>query len=302
MFNWFKKEAPLKALAGMGGGVGGGGSSADVEVELHIYGAKSNNGGRGGGSPYGGYTYISGTASSGTRLSYVVGVTNGSQQFYQGGPGPGPQGYGGGFSAVWVSGSTLGSYSRNAQYILGVAGGSGAGGNDGYNDCRGGYGGGTNGGDCPESPDQNLRGRGGTQSSGGPSPGGGGSQSGSQWTGGTGGGGGHQCGGGGGGWYGGGGGATNGGYDAGGGGGSGYIGSTPRTLQNPYGKFTVTGGQTYNGGYPGPGAPGPVGSAYPHTGQSHPASTGRVYIIIDGVEVLNATASPGSAASTYTIP
>ena len=73
----------------------------------------------------------------------------------------------------------------------------------------------------------------------------------------------------GGGWYGGGGG-SNGGYDSGGGGGSGYTGSTPRTLENPYGKFVVTGGQTSAGGYPGPGAPGPVGSAYPHTG-NHPA-------------------------------
>ena len=110
-----------------------------------------------------------------------------------------------------------------------------------------------------------------------------------------------QVGGGGGGWYGGGGGGASGGYDSGGGGGSGYTGSTPRTLDNPYGTFVVTGGQTSPGGYPGPGAPGPVGSSYPHTG-NHPAQVGRVYIIVDGVEVHDGTAGPGSAASTYTIP
>ncbi len=300
MFNWFKKEAPLKALAGMGGGVGRGGA-AGVEVELHIYGAKSNQGGRGGGSPYGGYTYISGTASPGTTLAYVVGLANGNQQFYQGSPGPGNNGHGGGFSAVWVHDSNTSSNSRNTNYLLGVAGGSGAGGNDGYNDCRGGSGGGTNGGDCPEDPDPNLGGNGGGQGSGGSSPGHGsnGATNGGPWYGGSGAN--EQCGGGGGGWYGGGGGATNGSYDAGGGGGSGYVGS-PRTLDNPYGTFEVTGGQTYNGGYPGPGAPAPVGSAYPHTGQSHDASTGRVYIIIDGVEVHDGRANPSSAASTYTIP
>ena len=33
MFEWNKKEAPLKALAGMGGGVGrGGGASGPVQV------------------------------------------------------------------------------------------------------------------------------------------------------------------------------------------------------------------------------------------------------------------------------
>ena len=301
MFDWNKKEAPLKALAGMGGGVGRGGGG-DVDVELHIYGGKSSNGGRGGASPYGGYTYISGTASPGTTLAYVVGLNNGNQQFYSGGPGPGNNGHGGGFSAVWVSGNTLGSYSRDANYLLGVAGGSGAGGNDGYNDCRGGYGGGVTGGNCPESPDNNLGGNGGGQGSGGSSPGHGsnGATNGTQWTGGSGAN--EQCGGGGGGWHGGGGGATNGSYDAGGGGGAGYIGSTPRTLENPHGTFKVTGGQTYNGGYPGPGAPIPVGAAYPHTGQSHPAGRGRVYIIIDGVEVHDGTSNPSSAASTYTIP
>ena len=300
MFNWFKKEAPLKALAGMGGGVGRGGS-ASVDVEIHMYGGKSVYGGRGGDSPYGGWTTISGTAAPGTTIAYICGRCVGDQAFYNGGPGSGNSRYGGGFTAAWVSGSTLGSYSRDANYILGVAGGSGSGGDDGYNDCRGGYGGGPVGGDCPENPDQNLGGGGGTQSGGG--SGGGSAPWGGQWYGGNG----HpspdqQVGGGGGGWWGGGGGGSNGGYDAGGGGGSGYTGSTPRTLENPYGTFEVTGGQTSAGGYPGPGAPAPVGNAYPHTGQSHPANVGRVYIIVDGVEVHDGRANPGSAASTYTIP
>ena len=299
MFNWFKKEAPLKALAGMGGGVGGGGAKS-VDVEIHMYGGKSASGGRGGDSPYGGWTTISGTATSGTTIAYICGRSAGGQAFYDGGPGGGNGGRtGGGFTAVWVGGSNIAPVARDSNYILGVAGASGAGGNDGYGDCRGGYGGGPIGGDCPEQPDVQLGGGGGTQSGGG--PGGGGAPWGGQWYGGNG----HptneNVGGGGGGWWGGGGGGSNGGYDSGGGGGSGYTGSTPRTLENPYGKFVVTGGQTSPGGYPGPGAPGPVGSAYPHTG-NHPADVGRVYIIVDGVEVHDGTASPGSAASTYTIP
>ena len=304
MFNWFKKEAPLKALAGMGGGVGRGGGAGSVDVEIHMYGGKSNIGGRGGDSPYGGWTTISGTATPGTTIAYICGKSVGTQAFYDGGPGgtsPGGPGgrRGGGFTAVWVGGGNIAPVARDSNYILGVAGGSGAGGDDGYNDNRGGYGGGTNGGDCPEQPDQNLRGRGATQSSGG--AGGGSGGTGQQWYGGNGYPSPEQVGGGGGGWYGGGGGGSNGGYDSGGGGGSGYTGSTPRTLDNPYGTFVVTGGQTSPGGYPGPGAPGPVGSSYPHTG-NHPAQVGRVYIIVDGVEVHDGTASPGSAASTYTIP
>ena len=300
MFNWFKKEAPLKALAGMGGGVGRGGSGS-VNVEIHMYGGKSNEGGRGGSSPYGGWTTISGTATSGTTIAYICGRSAGGQAFYDGGPGSGNGGRtGGGFTAVWVGGSNIEPVARDSNYILGVAGASGAGGNDGYGDCRGGYGGGPVGGECPESPDQNLGGGGGTQSGGG--SGGGGAPWGGQWYGGNG----HpspdqNVGGGGGGWWGGGGGGSNNSFDAGGGGGSGYTGSTPRTLENPYGTFEVTGGQTSAGGYPGPGAPGPVGSAYPHTG-NHPAEVGRVYIIVDGVEVHDGTASPGSAAATFTIP
>ena len=298
MFNWFKKEAPLKALAGMGGGVGRGGAG-DVEVEIHMYGGKSIYGGRGGDSPYGGWTTISGTASRGTTIAYICGRCAGGQAFYDGGPGSGNSRYGGGFTAVWVGGSNIAPVARDSNYILGVAGGSGAGGDDGYGDCRGGYGGGTVGGDCPENPDVQLGGGGGTQSGGG--SGGGPAPWGGQWYGGNG----HpapdqQVGGGGGGWWGGGGGGSNGGYDSGGGGGSGYTGPAPRTLENPYGTFVVTNGQTSAGGYPGPGAPGPVGSAYPHTG-NHPAEVGRVYIIVDGVEVHDGTASPGSAASTYTI-
>ena len=301
--NWFRKEKPIQGLMGMGGGatgnlVGGGGGSVDVEI--HMYGGKSNIGGRGGDSPYGGWTTISGTATSGTTIAYICGKSVGTQAFYDGGPGGGGGRRGGGFTAVWVGGGNIAPVARDSNYILGVAGGSGAGGDDGYNDNRGGYGGGTNGGDCPEQPDQNLRGRGATQSSGG--AGGGGGGTGQPWYGGNGYPSPEQVGGGGGGWYGGGGGGSNGGYDSGGGGGSGYTGSTPRTLDNPYGKFVVTGGQTSPGGYPGPGAPGPVGSGYPHTGQSHPANVGRVYIIVDGVEVHDGRANPGSAASTYTIP
>ena len=91
MFNWNKKEAPLKALAGLGGGVGRGGAGG-VDVELHIYGGKSSNGGRGGGSPYGGYTRITGTATPGTTFAYICGVANGNQNFYSGGPGNGVNG------------------------------------------------------------------------------------------------------------------------------------------------------------------------------------------------------------------
>ena len=76
MFNWFKKEAPLKALAGMGGGVGRGGVGS-VDVEIHMYGGKSNEGGRGGDSPYGGWTTISGTATPGTTIAYICGSAAG---------------------------------------------------------------------------------------------------------------------------------------------------------------------------------------------------------------------------------
>ena len=301
--NWFKKEKPIQGMMGFGGGATGylvGGGGGLVDVEIHMYGGKSVYGGRGGDSPYGGWTTISGTATPGTTIAYICGRCAGGQAFYDGGPGSGNSRYGGGFTAVWVGGSNIAPVARDSNYILGVAGGSGSGGDDGYNDCRGGYGGGPVGGACPEDPDQNMGGGGGTQTGGG--SGGGPAPWGGQWYGGNG----HpspdqQVGGGGGGWWGGGGGGSNGGYDAGGGGGSGYTGSTPRTLENPYGTFVVTGGQTSAGGYPGPGAPGPVGSAYPHTG-NHPANVGRVYIIVDGVEVHDGTASPGSAASTYTIP
>ena len=125
MFNWFKKEAPLKALAGMGGGVGRGGS-ASVDVEIHMYGGKSSIGGRGGDSPYGGWTTISGTATPGTTISYICGRSAGSQSFYDGGPGgtsPGSGGgrRGGGFTAVWVGGSNIAPVARDSNYILGVA-------------------------------------------------------------------------------------------------------------------------------------------------------------------------------------
>ena len=105
MFNWFKKEAPLKALAGMGGGVGRGGS-ASVEVEIHMYGGKSSIGGRGGDSPYGGWTTISGTATPGTTISYICGRSAGSQSFYDGGPGTGNGGrQGGGFAGPGRAGN-----------------------------------------------------------------------------------------------------------------------------------------------------------------------------------------------------
>ena len=298
--NWYKKEKPFLSFAGFGGGVGGRSGSAFVDVEIHMYGGKSVYGGRGGDSPYGGWTTISGTATPGTRIAYICGRSVGGQGFYNGGPGSGNSRHGGGFTAVWVGDSNIAPVARDSNYILGVAGGSGGGGDDGYNNCRGGYGGGPVGGACPEDPDNNLGGGGASQSGGG--AGGGGGGTGQQWYGGNGYPTSENVGAGGGGWYGGGGGGSNGGYDAGGGGGSGYTGSTPRTLENPYGTFVVTGGQTSAGGYPGPGAPGPVGSSYPHTGQSHPATTGRVYILVDGVEVHDGRSSPSSAASTYTIP
>ena len=298
MFNWNKKEAPLKALAGLGGGVGRGSAGAQEKpVDVYIYGGKSSNGGRGGDSPYGGYTHIAGTVTVGTSIAYICGRSSGNQGFYYGGPGGGPNGNGGGFSAVWVSDGAVSPNSRNTNYLIAVAGGSGAGGNDGYNNCRGGYGGGGSGGICPEEPNQGLAGHGGGQNGGGSGGGGGGSQGG-QWVGGPGGP--ENCGGGGGGWHGGGGGGTNGSYDAGGGGGSGYTGPN-RTVENPHGKFVITGSDMANGGYPGPGAPSPVTSAYPHTGQGHPATTGRVYIVVDGVEVHDGQSNPTTAAATYTI-
>ena len=303
MFNNFhRKEKPIQGMMGMGGGATGSlvrGGAAAVDVELHIYGGKSSNGGRGGGSPYGGYTRITGTATPGTTFAYICGVANGNQNFYSGGPGSGVNGSGGGFAGVWVNDSNVSPVSRNASYVLGVAGGSGAGGNDGYGDSRGGAGGGPNGSDCPESPNQNLKGRGATPSGGGANgPGG---SSGGAWYGGNGGPGSEHCGGGGGGWFGGGGGGSNNSYDCGGGGGCGYTGPSSRTVTNPHGEFVVTGVESILGGYPGPGAPGPVGSAYPHTGDSHPATTGRVYIIVDGVEVHDGRSNPSSAASTHQI-
>ena len=107
MFNWFKKEAPLKALAGMGGGVGRGGvGSVDVEilkmvenlmkvveVEIHLM--------------EGGQPFLVPLLQE-LRLLHLRHCFPGGQAFYDGGPGTGNGGrQGGGFTAVWVGGRLL---------------------------------------------------------------------------------------------------------------------------------------------------------------------------------------------------
>ena len=88
-----------------------------------MYGGKSIYGGRGGDSPYGGWTTISGTATSGTTIAYICGRSAGGQAFYDGGPGSVPIALdGGGFTAVWVGGSNIQPVARDSNYILGVAG------------------------------------------------------------------------------------------------------------------------------------------------------------------------------------
>ena len=113
--NWEKKEKPIQGMMGMGEWCYWLLSRWwwwSVNVEIHMYGGKSNIGGRGGDSPYGGWTTISGTASSGTTIAYICGRSAGGQAFYDGGPGgtsPNPPGgrRGGGFTAVWVGGSNI---------------------------------------------------------------------------------------------------------------------------------------------------------------------------------------------------
>ena len=98
MFNWFKKEAPLKALAGMGGGVGRGGGPASIDAtggtiieegnyQIHVF-TSNDTLTIGPGGPY--------------DVDYLVVAGGGS-----GGAGGGPGGGGRCFTRqLWISIST----------------------------------------------------------------------------------------------------------------------------------------------------------------------------------------------------
>jgi hypothetical protein len=267
--------------------------SQPKNIIIYLWGAVGAIG-RGPAVPQGGFTEINASVTPGTTIGYIVGHREGSRNFFLGGPGNGVTGqHGGGFSASFLGPSPEPS---SRSVTIGVAGGAGGGGNDGFTISNGGYGGGDSGGAGQESPDQGpISGNGGTQVAGGsaqpaPAPG----SPGTAWLGGNGNqtDPGRESGGGGGGWYGGGGGGAKTSYDAGGGGGSGYI-ISPGVLSNPFGTINVTSAQTINGSI---GAPAPIAAVYPYAG-----GNSRVVIIVNGVAVVNSTTVSGPTMYTYTI-
>jgi len=274
---------------------------SSVSVNIYLWGGLGTPG-RSGSPEGGGWTQITGTATRGTQIGYIVGfreTSGGGGNFFYGGPGFSPANsinYGGGFSAAFVGPVNSGNATT---YMLGVAGGAGGGGNDGFGDARGGAGGGTTGNGGREVPNQGgLAGGGATQSAGG-SAGQGGGSSGSLWTGGSSGPPLQNVGGGGGGYYGGGGGGSNGGYDAGGGGGSGYA-RPASTVTNGADSFTVISSTTNTGTTSGHTVPAPVAALYPSPTSTN--DTGKVVIEVNNVAVVNSTsAPPGNAVVLYTI-
>lgn len=258
-------------------------------VEVYLWGSTGSPG-RGGAPQGGGFSYMKGfiPATSPTTIGYIVGQRGSATNFFNGGPGPNG---GGAFSAVFLGDVT----STPARTLtIGVAGGAGAGGNDGYTVALGGYGGGLSGGPnfnsgAPVAGDVS----GGTQIAGGSGYG----TPGTEWLGGIN----PAAGGGGGGWYGGGAGRSFtiiSSYQSGGGGGSGYVLPASSSLVNGSNSYTAL-STVLNSGNP-DGTYNTTGSPEIYT---HTAGTaGKVVIVVENTVVVNTTsAPPGSAVNTYVV-
>ncbi len=316
-------------MMGSGGGVGGklvGGAGPSVrQMSILMWGGHGAPG-RGGGPGGAGFVRVDGNIDVGSVITYVIGNRTPANSgrypggnynpnyFFNGGSAGGnpTARASGAFTGAWIGAAPTVDAGASTR-ALGVAGGSGAGGDDGLNQAWGGAGGGPQASDAAEEPPLGMYGRGASDSAGGA----GGSNNGNSGAflqGGSGRPTHSNTGGGGGGWYGGGGGGSTGPSEAGGGGGSGMVRAAGGTYTDLSGAMTfevtnfhdaptqgplnLRGEDVKNGGFDRTGDPYAPTIPSPTTG----SYTGKVVILVDGSEVVNSTTStPDTAGTEYTV-